>query len=72
MAKAHAKPRGAHQTLIQRSRAIGASQKAEVHQVTGAGRSKVTRKFLGLTAADVAAIEQQVGVHLSVVLRRAS
>jgi len=46
------KPRGPHQTLIQRSRSVDPTDKAEFHQVLGAGRSRVKREFLGLTQAD--------------------
>ncbi len=66
------KPRGPHQTLIQRSRSVGAAQKAQWHQVDGAGKSRVRRPFFGLTSADVAAIEQRVGLHLDIVVRKAS
>ncbi len=60
-----------HQTLIQKSRALSAEQKASFHQIQGAGRSKVKRQFLGLTEADKEAINQRVGAHVSDVLRRA-
>jgi hypothetical protein len=36
-------------TFIQRSRSLPSEQKAIYHNVTGAGRSQVIRKFLGLT-----------------------
>jgi hypothetical protein len=36
-------------TFIHQSRAIPSEQKAIYHNVTGAGRSRVIRKFLGLT-----------------------
>jgi phage gpG-like protein len=47
-----AKTRGPRKTLIQRSREKGAAEKALYHQVEGAGKSKVKRPFLGLTAED--------------------
>lgn len=59
------------QTLIQQSRTLGAEQKASFHQIQGAGRSHVKRKFLGLTDADKAAIHERVGAHVSAVLRKA-
>lgn len=39
-------------TLIQQSRRKSPEEKALYHQELGAGRSGVTRKFLGLTAQD--------------------
>jgi hypothetical protein len=39
-------------TFIHQSRAISSEQKAIWHNVTGAGKSGVTRKFLGLTDQD--------------------
>jgi hypothetical protein len=49
-------------TFIQRSRAIGAEEKALYHSVTGAGRSQVKRNFFDLSRSDedaiVALIEQ--------------
>lgn len=59
------------QTLIQQSRSVGAEEKASYHQLTGAGRSHVKRKFIGLTEADKAAIRERVGAHVSTVLRKA-
>lgn len=59
------------QTFIQRSRSVGAEEKAGYHQIQGAGKSKVKRKFLGLTDADKAELTARVGAHVSVVLRRA-
>ena len=44
--------RRARQTFIQRSRSTTAEKKALIHQVHGAGRSGVTRPFLGLTPDD--------------------
>lgn len=52
-------PRGS-QTLIQRSRAVGAQDKAFWHHVAGAGRSRVRRPFFSLTHPDVAQIRQAV------------
>ena len=46
--------------MIQRSRARRATEKAEFHQLTGAGRSHVLRKFFELDRADEAAIVQMI------------
>ena len=60
-------PRGT-QTLIQRSRAVGAEDKARWHDRDGAGKSKVKRPFLGLTDEESgrikAAIETYLGLSL--------
>lgn len=40
------------QTLVQRSRAVPAAEKAAYHQIEGAGKRRVKREFFGLTAAD--------------------
>lgn len=57
-------PRG-KQTLIQRSRAVGAEDKARWHDRDGAGKSRVKRPFLGLTDGESgqikAAIEKYLG-----------
>jgi phage gpG-like protein len=47
-------------TFIQRSRSVGAAEKATYHQLDGAGRSRVRRRFLGFTADDEAAILRRV------------
>lgn len=52
-------PRGA-QTLIQRSRAVGAEDKAFWHQVTGAGKARTKRPFFGLSDADGALIRERL------------
>lgn len=39
-------------TFIQRSREKPSAEKAAIHNVTGAGRSKVIRRFFDLTQAD--------------------
>jgi hypothetical protein len=44
-------------TFIQRSRAVGAAEKAGFHCVDGAGRSKVKRDFFGLTDAEADALQ---------------
>jgi hypothetical protein len=48
------------QTFIQRSRSKGAEEKATYHQVTGAGKSRIRRRFFELSDADVDAIVKQV------------
>ena len=57
-------------TMVARSRALGAEQKALYHQVTGAGTSRVTRKFLGLTEPEQAQIRERLIVGLEQQLRR--
>lgn len=47
-------------TFIQRSRGKSSEEKAIYHNVTGAGRSKVIRRFLGLTDSDVEHIRRQL------------
>jgi len=59
-------------TLIQRSRAIGAAQKATYHQIEGAGRSHVLRRFFDLDESDVDAIVTRVSVSLDDRLGKAS
>lgn len=55
-----AKRRSSGRTFIQRSRERTAEQKARFHQVEGAGRSRVTRPFLGLTAPEEAEIDRRI------------
>jgi len=50
------KKRGPHQTLIQRSRNVLPSQKAEFNTETG----KVLRQFFGLSPSDEDAIVQRM------------
>lgn len=45
-------------TLSSRSRQVPPSQKASYHQVQGAGKSRVKRKFMGLSEKD----QQQLAV----------
>jgi hypothetical protein len=47
-------------TLIQQSRAISSKQKAEWHELEGAGKSHVKREFFGLNRDDETAIEQRL------------
>lgn len=44
--------RGRRQTLIQQSRRESPERKAMWHQVEGAGKAHVIRKFLGMTEDD--------------------
>lgn len=52
MAKRTAKNRRTGPTFNQKSRQVPSEVKALHHQVLGAGRSKVTRKFLGLSIGE--------------------
>jgi hypothetical protein len=47
-------------TLIQQSRAISSKQKAEWHELDGAGKSHVKREFFGLNRDDEDALEQRL------------
>jgi hypothetical protein len=51
-------------TMIQRSRQKASEEKALYHQVLGAGRSRVKREFLGLTAEDETKISQRLAQHI--------
>lgn len=55
-------------TFIQRSRAVGAADKAMYHDQLGAGRSHVKREFFDLTEGDVDQIQAAVESHLDRVL----
>jgi len=52
--------RGPGPTFIQRSHGKSPSEKATYHQIVGAGRSHVKRKFLGLTSEEEVAIRQRL------------
>lgn len=64
--------RGKGLTLIQRSRALGAEDKARFHDVLGAGASRTVRKFLGLTPQETETIRDRVRRHLDDLARRLS
>jgi hypothetical protein len=64
--------RGKGLTMIQRSRAVGAEDKARAHDVTGAGKARTKREFLGLTATETETLRARVARHLDDVARRAS
>lgn len=55
-------------TFIQRSRSVGAADKAHFHNVTGAGRSGVTREFFDLTDGEIATVQTAVEKYLDGVL----
>ena len=61
------KPRkgGKGGTWNQRSREMSSELKAIYHQVSGAGKSRVIRRFFELSDADVAAIVQRVDQGLT-------
>lgn len=56
-------------TFIQRSRAVAGADKALFHNVSGAGKSKVKRRFFGLSEAEKETIRQKVQAHLRNVAR---
>ncbi len=64
--------RGKGLTLIQRSRAVGAEDKARYHDVLGAGKSRTLRKFLGLTPEETAMVRERVARYLDDLVRRAN
>ena len=55
-------------TFIQRSRSLGAADKAFYHNETGAGRSQVKREFFDLNDGEVDQIQSAVLRHLDSVL----
>lgn len=57
-------------SLIQQSRAARPSEKALVHNVTGAGKSRVKRAFFDLDASDEKALEEELGRRLTTNLQR--
>lgn len=64
--------RGKGLTLIQRSRAVGAEDKARYHDVMGAGKSRTLRPFLGLTREEAETVRARVARHLDEMIRRAN
>ena len=54
------KASGRRTTLIQASRRVSSAQKAQWHELEGAGKRGVTREFFGLNATDEQAIEQRI------------
>jgi hypothetical protein len=71
MAKTGAR-RPAAVSFRQRSRAKGAEEKAIYHQVAGAGRSRVLRKFFELSDADLDAITTRLNAGVTLAVQRAS
>jgi hypothetical protein len=57
-------------TFIQRSRAVPAANKAQYHNITGAGKSHVIRKFFGLNAREGDTIRARVQAYLARVSER--
>jgi hypothetical protein len=56
-------------TFIQRSRSMGAADKAYFHHVSGAGRARTKRQFFDLSSREMAKVEKMVEQHLARVLR---
>ena len=52
-------------TFIQRSRSVGAADKAFFHNETGAGRARVIREFFGLSDEDEAFILDRVSAFIA-------
>jgi len=59
-------------TFIQRSRSIGAAQKADWHENTGAGKSHVRRPFFDLMDSELDEIEAKIEAHVNLAIQRAS
>lgn len=57
-------------TLVQRSRRVSPQSKAFFHEVTGAGRSKVRRPFLGLTDTELRQLDQLVEAGVARLVQR--
>ena len=57
-------------TLVQRSRRRSPQDKAFFHQVTGAGKSRTRREFLGLTDEELRQIEDALERRVYVKLER--
>lgn len=51
-------------TFIQRSRSVGAADKAYYHHVAGAGRSRVKREFFDLSETEMDEVEDLVARYL--------
>ena len=59
-------------TMIQRSRGLGAEDKARFHDQLGAGKARTVRSFLGLTDDETRTIRERVARYLDELMRRAS
>ena len=57
-------------TLIQRSREKAAAEKALFHQKTGAGKSKVKRRFFGLSTQDELWVEDELDHAIDLNIQR--
>lgn len=51
-------------TFIQRSRSVGAADKAYYHHEAGAGKSRVRRRFFDLSLAETATIASRIRAYL--------
>ena len=63
------KAKATPQTFIQRSRNVGASEKAFYHNISGAG-GKTVRAFLGLTKEEQAQVKARLVQGMQQELRR--
>lgn len=61
--------RATGRTFIQRSRSVGAADKAYFHHEAGAGKSRVKRPFFDLNAKELAQIETKLLAQIDKVLR---
>jgi len=57
--------RATGKTFIQRSRSVGAEDKARWHDRDGAGKSRIKRPFMGLTDAETAKVQDRVEKYLA-------
>jgi hypothetical protein len=57
-------------TRSQVSRDVRPSEKAEFHQIKGAGKKKVKRRFFGISPTDEVVITREVGTMLDKNLQR--
>lgn len=57
-------------TLIQKSRRMAAAEKALYHQESGAGKSRVTRPFFGLSPQDERWLEEELDQRVDLNIQR--
>jgi len=57
--------RASGKTFIQRSRSVGAEDKARWHDRDGAGKSRIKRPFMGLTDQETAKVKERVEKYLA-------
>lgn len=62
--------RGKGLTLIQRSRSVGAEDKARAHDIDGVGAARTKRRFMGLTDGELGTIRERVARYLSELAKR--